>query len=677
MTTGARLPFKIAFVSSEDPGFPASELVTSNNSGPGSSSANNRGGWHSARFCEYPQEIVLDFHNRISLSQIQFLSHQSKIASKIELYCGIEGSTLETIRFKRLGYLSLDNNERSNFMARELKSVFLDIKEARFLKIVLQPCHMNKLNTASQVALVGIFCHGIPSSLPLSAPPTRSAAPAINDTGISAQIRELLDKKAAAVAADNFDEAKRLKLEIDKLNGASRTLADLEDRKRAAVAAEDFDTAKSLKIEIDRLKRIAIPAPRQLTVPSEPLPSPKRRQTVPAPDIVNVDDLPAVAKGDALREYAALQAGVGLSEPEPSDLDDGKPHPLDGCGISGYRSLLKPPPVPSTALANSENETIAEFFGEYVLACLLCKDWKLREAGIYKIINDLKTSEINDMQRLVERGIIPWLKRDTEEKNLAVFVASQNLLVLVAEKFMVSSRGFKKSDLQPAIDGLLDKLVDRVGDANRRSHEAAVASFMAFAKNSIVTPQFVCMHAVKGLRGKVQKLPPKTAAARGQLIADLLEMCTDANEAVSVVAGDLLKSSTPESRNVGMEILKILKRKMPVSSQREYGESAFKDVRNNQREQVENDFLPGQQRMRNSIQPPILSARISVDGRCQFCGLSDASFALDGQALDLHYLKNCSALAECRQCGQIVEKAGLYEHLENECSAIAGQVQNY
>ena len=668
MTLGSRLPFKIAFVSSEDQGFPASELVSSNSAGPGASSGNNRGGWHSARFCEYPQEIVLDFHNRISLSQIQFLSHQSKIASKIELYCGVDGSTLETIRFKRLGYLSLDNNERSNFMARELKSVFLDVKEARFLKIVLQPCHLNKLNTASQVALVGIFCHGTPSSLPLSAPPTRSAMPSTNDTGLSAQIRDLLDKKAAAVAADNFDEAKRLKNEIDKLNGANRTLADLEDRKKAAVAAEDFDTAKSLKNEIDRLKRIAVPAPRQLTVPSEPLPSPKRRQTVPAPDIINVDDLPAVAKGDALREYAALQAGAGVSEPEPSESDDGKIHPLDGCGISGYRSYLKPPPVPSSALANFENETIAEFFGEYVLACLLCKDWKLREAAICKILHDLKTSEISDMQRLVERGIIPWLKKDAEEKNLAVFVASQNLLVLVAEKFISISRGFKKNDIQAAVDGVLDKLIDRVGDSNRRCHESAVASFMALAKNPLITAPFVCLHAVKGLRSKVAKLPPRTAAARGQLIADLLDFSGEPNDAAGVVAEDLLKSSTPESRHVGMEILRILKKLKPV-----------KELRPSHRESaIENEMLPSQRNVRNSMHaPPILSARISVDGKCQFCGLSDASFALDGQALDFHYLKNCNALAECRQCGQIVEKAALYEHLENECSAIAGQVQTY
>ena len=43
-------------------------------------------GWQSGRFCEYPQEIGLVFDGVVNTRQIQFLSHQSKIASKIELF---------------------------------------------------------------------------------------------------------------------------------------------------------------------------------------------------------------------------------------------------------------------------------------------------------------------------------------------------------------------------------------------------------------------------------------------------------------------------------------------------------------------------------------------------------------------------------------------------------------
>lgn len=48
------------------------------------------------------------------VSQLQILSHQSKIARKIELFVSMD-SSLDLQHFRRLGYLSLDSNERSGF----------------------------------------------------------------------------------------------------------------------------------------------------------------------------------------------------------------------------------------------------------------------------------------------------------------------------------------------------------------------------------------------------------------------------------------------------------------------------------------------------------------------------------------------------------------------------------
>ena len=38
------------------------------------------------------------------------------------------GGNLQDQKFKKLGYLSLDNNEKSNYQARELKTVYIDVK---------------------------------------------------------------------------------------------------------------------------------------------------------------------------------------------------------------------------------------------------------------------------------------------------------------------------------------------------------------------------------------------------------------------------------------------------------------------------------------------------------------------------------------------------------------------
>ena len=64
-----------------------------------------------------------------------------KISTKIELMIFNQG---QTKKFKKIGFLALDSNERSNFQARELKSVYID-NNCQKLKIVLNKCHMQHL----------------------------------------------------------------------------------------------------------------------------------------------------------------------------------------------------------------------------------------------------------------------------------------------------------------------------------------------------------------------------------------------------------------------------------------------------------------------------------------------------------------------------------------------------
>ena len=76
MATPVKLKFKIVYSSSEDPDHPVMELLDP---------SINSWGWLSDRYCEYPQEIIVQFTQIIHLKQLQFLSHQSKISKRIEI----------------------------------------------------------------------------------------------------------------------------------------------------------------------------------------------------------------------------------------------------------------------------------------------------------------------------------------------------------------------------------------------------------------------------------------------------------------------------------------------------------------------------------------------------------------------------------------------------------------
>lgn len=60
--------------------------------------------------------------------------------------------------------------------------------------------------------------------------------------------------KDVAVANEDYDEAKRLKQQLDGFRLVGDQLSRLEAEKRAAVEEEDYDRAKELKIEIQKIR---------------------------------------------------------------------------------------------------------------------------------------------------------------------------------------------------------------------------------------------------------------------------------------------------------------------------------------------------------------------------------------------------------------------------------------
>ncbi|KAG9064156.1 hypothetical protein KI688_003343 [Linnemannia hyalina] len=198
-----RLPYDIQIASGWDTGYPPEELVGLMQTSVGK-------GWHTPRFGSYPQDLVLRFscgHSRIR--QIQILSHQYKIASKLDFWMGSWKGTqdvqtdpsgmdtqsgresnneydnsfqsngertfghghdndnddnrrgsrddnqkkkLPVLQFQKLGSISFDSNAASNYSKRELRSINFDV-EGEYLRVVIRQCHVNPLNIYHQATL--------------------------------------------------------------------------------------------------------------------------------------------------------------------------------------------------------------------------------------------------------------------------------------------------------------------------------------------------------------------------------------------------------------------------------------------------------------------------------------------------------------------------------------------
>ena len=117
MTSGSvtynKLKFRIISSSGEDPDFPVTELMTQ---------MNESKGWQSSRFCDYPQAITIQFFSPVYVKQMQFLSHQYKITTRIDILNYLPSFGMDVImepnqiQYKRLGFLRFVTNEKSNFL---------------------------------------------------------------------------------------------------------------------------------------------------------------------------------------------------------------------------------------------------------------------------------------------------------------------------------------------------------------------------------------------------------------------------------------------------------------------------------------------------------------------------------------------------------------------------------
>eukprot|EP00471_Norrisiella_sphaerica_P011583 CAMPEP_0184502940 /NCGR_PEP_ID=MMETSP0113_2-20130426/51578_1 /TAXON_ID=91329 /ORGANISM="Norrisiella sphaerica, Strain BC52" /LENGTH=937 /DNA_ID=CAMNT_0026892315 /DNA_START=100 /DNA_END=2913 /DNA_ORIENTATION=- len=246
-----KIPFKVVYCTSSDDGHSEHELEK----------RHSKRGWQSARFCYYPQDLILQFDQEYEVRELRILSHQSKIAAKIHVSVG-SGSGVRSTHFTGLGCLTLDPNERSNFKARELKKVHIRA-QGNLMKLSVLKSHINRINMFNQVAIIAVQVLGVPKSGSMR--PTGSEnrdgdgsekgnRRSSIDEKTQNKIMALKELKARAIEEEDYDKAKKLKLAIEALEKIGPHLAMLEQKKKEAVDREDFDTAMAIKAEIQRIR---------------------------------------------------------------------------------------------------------------------------------------------------------------------------------------------------------------------------------------------------------------------------------------------------------------------------------------------------------------------------------------------------------------------------------------
>jgi centrosomal protein CEP104 len=533
------------------------------------------------RNCSYPQHITFQLESATKLQQLQLLSHEFKIAGKVELQISNSPPTQQGTQFTRLGFLHFDSNERTNFSARELKSISLPNTEALLLRLLFHRVHSNPLNIHNQVALITVDVVGVPvDSRPVAVDSkpllprlgvlslhSESATPLVVVDSVTAEkIDKLQLQKAEAVSREDYDLAKRLKGAIDRLRIAGTKIAALESKKKEAVEVEDYDTAKALKTEIERARAKAYDAAHIFQEPKENLDD-NAIKTTTAQHEKNAESIEKVSRTtsasplsleEILPKGLPIQSRSPQVTPSPAvvigevmrSANDGEVDVMDGEDAS--QGPPRPDdfpeglPVPEALQRTETSDALESLVGEYLARCLHSKTWQLREAALSYLVSHWSKSfesKVRESATKAEcvRAVTVAISQSIRSRVPGLVATALRLFRIVVSSTPVCD--ISPQQLQSIVSEMIPVMVDRAAEAGPRSREkeqvletlihlcdipaSGMKSQQSLANQLLTTPSPRKSHQQnKSSRTKGQSascsLPPKAMLARIQLIISLL-----------------------------------------------------------------------------------------------------------------------------------------------------------
>ena len=230
-------------------------------------------GWFSSRFSQFPQEIYIQFSQPVLLRQINMVIHEKNIPAQIKFYTYFPENNNEllgnyhNVKYKYIGFIKMDTNERSQFRARESRKIYINTKSL-FLKIELGKNYINEYNVFNQVGLMNLDFFG--TYLPplgnnikknqfiLKHALRKDNANTIPDQALEdicgQELKDLKEKMNYNIKMENYIECKQIKIKLDRVRMYGKQIYDLENQKKLAVNNEDFDQAMELKNLVDKMK---------------------------------------------------------------------------------------------------------------------------------------------------------------------------------------------------------------------------------------------------------------------------------------------------------------------------------------------------------------------------------------------------------------------------------------
>ena len=541
------LPFRVCYCDSADERAPARNLERVDSGG---AAGDGSLGWRSKAAPRCPIEIGLQFDGRVKVSSVTLTAHQHLIPTSVELLVGAvvqraSASSSQTSHtqadyvsatFQRLGFTRLDSNERSDFRAREVKTVHVNEATGHFLKLIVNAAHVNPRNPHEQCALVSLRVEGsqelsagvsAPGVVPSMMIPTDVTA-FTHDAGLDMHFMALgLDPSkavdivplmpfvlpgdddgsvpeapSAVVEAEapeeqqrkpdpnsELDETGALKVQLPKrahkafFENAMRSLAE---EKVEAVMSEEYDRANAVKAGLVEVTALGTEVERAEEakdgcVLGEDYDGAVQLKTQIVQLVTHahsvIEQLRAT-KGQPVQYAPEFQAPAAVVVPARSPERElpsrSTPQQQQPAAAAATSQKVAEPLAEG---ARDENARLIELFGLYAVQCLLSSERTLRAQGLNQVAQTLADQRLPRLEPAVlheaaVQSAIPTIRAETDDE---VFDAAVEVLKLSTAAHAVQ---IPSSALQEIVEPVLAVLLDRAcdGERSRTSERSSIAA---------------------------------------------------------------------------------------------------------------------------------------------------------------------------------------------------------
>ena len=256
------IDYSVVGATTEDPEHPLYSIM----------SENKKNGWCSSQFCKYPQEIIIQLNKPSKIIQINLTLHESKIPSKIDFYYFFpdykkeknENLNLNNIPFVKLGFITPNTNQKTNFKAREFQKIKIN-QNALFIKFVLHKNYINLENKFNQVSIISVEFFGIEfenNSEFNILNNNKESLKKYNDEDLDEvcviKLKEIKETLDLCVKKEKYESAKIFRELYQRVRQLGEKMKNLSEYKLKCIETNDFASCKKLQADIDRIKNLII-----------------------------------------------------------------------------------------------------------------------------------------------------------------------------------------------------------------------------------------------------------------------------------------------------------------------------------------------------------------------------------------------------------------------------------